>query len=136
MDALDTYTDQNFRDTIFRALRLLCGLTVLSVPLLWWRAGWGSAVLLVVGAAISGSGLWEWLRVMTAIMASMDSGGNPQAIAKVLTGFFVRLFLIVGVLYVSLRFLEGSVMALVAGLGSGIFCLMFESLRLAKSWTV
>ena len=30
-------------------------------------------VLLVVGALISGSGLYEWLRLMTAVMARMDA---------------------------------------------------------------
>jgi hypothetical protein len=40
------------------------------------------------------------------------------------------------VLYGSLKFLDGSVYALAAGLGLGVFSLTFEALRLVKSWTV
>jgi len=39
-------------------------------------------------------------------------------------------------LYGSLRFLHGSVFALIAGLALGILALSFEGIRLLKSWTV
>jgi len=89
-----------------------------------------------VGAAISGSGLWEWLRLMSAVMERMDVGGTSRPMAMVLTGFFLRLSLAVVVLYVSLKYLDGSVYALAAGLGLGIFALTFQALRLVKAWTV
>ena len=40
------------------------------------------------------------------------------------------------VLYVSLKFLDGSVYALAAGLAMGVFALSFEGLRLVRAWTV
>jgi hypothetical protein len=136
MVPLDSYSDADFRRTMLRALRLLAVLTAVLLPLLWWKLGWQSALLLLVGAAISGSGLWEWLRVMTAVMARMDMGGTPKPMGLLLTGFFLRLGLSIVVLYVSLKFLDGSVYALAAGLGLGIFALTVEALKLVKAWTV
>jgi hypothetical protein len=132
-----SYTDQDFQRTMVRTLRLLAILTAVALPVVWWKlGGWRSAVLLVVGAAISGSGLWEWLRLMTAVMARMDAGGNPRPMGRLLAGFFLRLGLTLAVLYVSLKFLNGSVYALAAGLAMGIIALTFEGLRLVKMWTV
>ena len=71
---MDTLTDADFKRTIWSALRLIAVVTAVATPLVWWKMGWQSAVLLLVGAAISGSGLYEWLRLMTAVMVRMDSG--------------------------------------------------------------
>jgi len=134
--AMESFTDADFKQTIWRALRLLAIVTVVGVPLVWWKSGWQSAVLLVVGAAISGSGLFEWLRLMTAVMARMDAGEKARPLGLVLLGFFLRLGLTVVLLYVSLKVLNGSVYALAAGLGLGVFALTVEGLRLMKAWTV
>jgi hypothetical protein len=104
--------------------------------LVWWKLGWPSAALLIVGAAISGSGLFEWLRLMSAVMVRMDGGGAARPMAMVLVGFFLRLAGAVVLLYVSLKFLNGSVYALAAGLALGVFALAVEGLRLMKAWTV
>ena len=136
MKALETFTDADFRQTILRALRLLAVIAVVGALLLWWKLGWQSAALLMVGAVISGSGLWEWLRLMTAVMARMDAGGVAKPMGMVLLGFFVRLAATVALLYVSLKVLNGSVWALAAGLALGVFSLSVEGLRLRKAWTV
>jgi hypothetical protein len=137
---LSEFTDADFRATILRALRLLLVLTLVCLPLIWWKYGWRSGVLLLVGAGISASGLWEWLRLLTAVMRRMDAPGGDAAamrpMALVVFGFFVRLVLVVGVLYGSLKLLEGSVVAIAAGLGLGIVSLTIEGLRLVKAWTV
>ena len=57
MREMASFSDEDFRRTILRALRLLAVVTVVVAPILWWKLGWQSAVLLLVGAAISGSGL-------------------------------------------------------------------------------
>jgi hypothetical protein len=133
---MESFSDEDFKRTIMRALRLLVVVTVVVAPLLWWKLGWQSAVLLLVGAAISGSGLFEWLRLMTAVMARMDSGAKARPMGMVLLGFFVRLGLTVVLLYVSLKLLNGSVYALAGGLALGVFALSVEGLRLMKAWTV
>jgi len=133
---MDTLTDADFKRTIWKALRLMVVVTVVAAPLVWWKMGWQSALLLVVGALISGSGLFEWLRVMTAVMVRMDGGEKARPMGMVLFGFFLRLGLTLGLLYVSLKVLNGSVYALAAGLALGVFALSIEGLRLVKAWTV
>jgi hypothetical protein len=134
--SMDSFSDADFKRTMRSALRLLVVITVVATPLVWWKLGWQSAVLLLVGAAISGSGLWEWLRLMTAVMVRMDEGAKARPMGMVLFGFFLRLGLTVVLLYVSLKVLNGSVYALAAGLALGVFALTVEGLRLMKAWTV
>ena len=133
---MDSLTDADFKRTIWSALRLMAVVTAVAAPLVWWKMGWQSAVLLLVGALISGSGLFEWLRLMTAVMVRMDGGEKARPMGLVLAGFFLRLGLTVVVLYVSLKVLNGSVYALAAGLALGVFALSIEGLRLMKAWTV
>ncbi len=136
MRAMESFSDEDFKRTILRALRLLAVVTAVAAPILWWKLGWQSAVLLLVGALISGSGLFEWLRLMTAVMARMDGGAKARPMGMVLLGFFLRLGLTVVLLYVSLKVLNGSVYALAGGLALGVFALSVEGLRLMKAWTV
>ena len=140
MKSFDTYSDDDFKRSIWSALRMIAIAVVIGVPLLWWKLGWQSAVLLAVGAVISGSGLFEWLRLMTALMARMDSGGATpvpvRPLTPVLMGFFLRLGLALALLYGSLKLLDGSVYALIGGLALGVAALSIEGLRLIKSWTV
>ncbi len=137
MDAsFSNFTDDDFKRTIRSAIRLLVIVTAVALPLVGWKLGWPSAGLLLVGAVISGSGLWEWLRLMTAVMVKMDGGGEARPMGRVLLGFFARLGLTVVLLYGSLKVLSGSVYALAAGLALGVFCLSIEGVRAMKAWTV
>lgn len=136
MISLADFSDEDVRRVMLRALRLMLIIAVLAGAVIWWKMGWQSAALLAVGAAISGSGLWEWLRLMSAVIARMDGGDRARPMGMVLTGFFLRLGLAIALLYVSLRFLDGSVYALVAGLALGVFALTFEALKMVKAWTV
>ena len=129
-------TDEDVRRTLSRALRLLAILAIAGVALSWWKLGWQSAALLAVGAGISASGLWEWTRLMTVVISRMDAGAEPRPVGTVLVGFFLRLGVALVALYVSLKYLDGSVYALVAGLALGMVALTIEALRLVRSWTV
>ncbi|HEY0263878.1 MAG TPA: ATP synthase subunit I [Granulicella sp.] len=133
---LEGYSDEDFKQTVWRAIRLVVIVTVVATPLVWWKGGWASAALLLLGAAISGTGLWEWLRLMSTVMLSMDGGGKGTPVAGVLIGFFVRLGIAIVLLYVSLKYLDGSVYALAAGLVLGVVCLTIEGLRMLNAWTV
>jgi hypothetical protein len=142
MNFASQFSDEDFRRTMLSALRLLAILAVILAVLVGWKLGWQSAALLLVGAAISGAGLWEWLRLMTAVMVRMDANQDSAAPQKVrplglvLVNFFLRLGLTVVVLYVSLKVLHGSVYALAGGLVLGVFALSVEGIRLMKAWTV
>ena len=129
-------TDEDVRRAMHRALRLLAILAAAGVALAWWKLGWQSAALLAVGAGISASGLWEWTRLMTVVISRMDAGAEARPVGIVLVGFFLRLGVALVALYVSLRYLDGSVYALVAGLALGMVALTIEALRLVRSWTV
>jgi hypothetical protein len=136
MLTMENLSDADFKRTMLSALRLLAIITVVAAPIVWWKMGWPSALLLLIGALISGSGLYEWLRLMTAVMARMDSGAQARPMGRILVAFFLRLGLTVVLLYVSLKLLNGSVFALASGLALGIFSLTVEGLRLMKLWTV
>jgi hypothetical protein len=128
----DTLTDADVRNAMLAAIRLLAVFTVVAAALFWWRSNWQSAVLLLVGAAISSTSLWEWLRLMTAINERMDAGGTPRPMGMILFGFFARLALTLVVLYGSLKYLHGTVLALAAGLGLGLVSLCIEAFKLLK----
>ena len=125
-------TDADVRNTMLASIRLLLILAVVAAALFWWRMNWQSAVLLLVGSAISSTSLWEWLQLMTAINQRMDAGETPRPMGMILFGFFTRLGLTVVVLYVSLKYLNGTVLALAAGLGLGLISLVIEASRLLK----
>ncbi len=129
-------SDEDVRQTMLRALRLLAVLAVVGLALAWWKLGWQSAVLLAVGAVISATGLWEWMRLMAVVISRMDAGAEARPVGTVLVGFFMRLGIALVALYVSLRYLDGSVYALATGLALGMIALTIEALRLVRSWTV
>jgi hypothetical protein len=125
-------TDADVRSVMLASIRLVLILSLVATALFWWRSSWQSALLLVVGAAISSTSLWEWLRLMTVINQRMDAGQTPRAMGLIVFGFIVRLGLTVVVLYVSLKYLHGTVFALAAGLGLGLLSLSIEAFRLLK----
>jgi hypothetical protein len=128
----DTLTDADVRRTMLAAIRLLLVLSTIGAALFWWRMNWQSAVLLIVGSAISCTSLWEWLRLMTAMNQRMDAGANPRPMGLIVLGFFTRLGLTLIALYASLKYLQGTVFALAAGLGLGLVSLIFEASKLLK----
>lgn len=125
-------TDADVRSVMTSAVHLLVVLAAVAAALFCWRAGWQSAVLVVVGAAISAMSLWDWLRLATAINRRMDAGQQPRPVGAVIFGLATRLVLTLAVLYVSLRYLHGTVLALAAGLGLGLLSLLIEALRLLR----
>ena len=134
--SLAAFTDADLRGTMVAALRLLAILALFAAALFWWKRGWQSAAMVLIGAAISAASLWEWLRLMTALNSHMDAGGTPRPMGKVIAGFLLRLALTVVVLYGSLKFLHGTVIGLAVGLGLGMVSLTVEALRLTKRWTI
>jgi hypothetical protein len=136
VDSETSFTEGDVRAVLVRTVRLLAIFAAVGMVVAGLKMGWRSSVLLLVGSAISATGLWEWIRLMGAIMERVDGAENVRPMGMVLVGFFLRLGLTIGVLYVSLKFLHGSVIALALGLGLGIVALIFEVIRLARSWTM
>lgn len=136
METLPSFTEGDVRAVLARTIRLIAILTAVAMVAVGFKLGWRSSVLLMVGAAISATGMWEWMRLMSAIMERVEGAVAVRPMGMVLTGFFLRMGLTIAVLYVSLKFLHGSVIALALGLGLGIIALLFEVIKLARAWTV
>jgi hypothetical protein len=136
METLPSFTEGDVRAVLARTIRLVAILAAVGAVVVGLKMGWRSSVLLRVGAGISATGMWEWMRLMSAIMERVEGAVTVRPMGMVVTGFFLRMGLTIAVLYVSLKFLHGSVIALALGLGLGILALLFEVIRLARSWTV
>ena len=148
MSEIAGLTDDDFLRTVQRAIRLTAVLICVGDPLVWWKMGGGSVVYLLLGGVISGSSLWQGLRLMTVVMRQMDAQKNQpdaghsreQQRSPSLTPVFLGLVLHAGialvVLYVTLKTLNGSAYALGAGFLAGVFALSVEAFRIMRAWTV
>jgi ATP synthase I chain len=125
-------TDAQLQGVLRRALRLVIILTLLLVIAFTAAMGWQSGLLALVGGAISWTGIREWSSLSTLVFARMDTQQPPRPMGRTLVMFFLRLGLVAVVLYVSLRCLNGTVYALIAGIGLAVVALSFESLRLLR----
>jgi len=157
------YTEAQAAGSLNRAIRLVGVLSILVTGVALWRGGWKAAGMAAVGTAISASGLWEWRRLMTTLLTQMTvqdavSAGRPDfseatamkrrggkaqdvpakkpVIGFVAATFTVRLVVVVAIVYVSLSYLHGSVLALVAGLALGVVALTVEGIWLLRSGTI
>jgi hypothetical protein len=123
-------TEEDVRGTLRNALRFAAVVTLIATPILWLWQGWQTWLLFVVGVVISATGIFEWLRLFSAIMARMEEGRVPSPMFPVLAMFFLRLALAGLLLYASLSSLHGSVYALLAGLAVSLLGMLEESVRL------
>jgi hypothetical protein len=87
-------------------------------------------MLLLAGAAISASGVYEAQRLIAAVNAHLDNAENVRPIGKVIGTFFLRLLIAGALLYGSLKCFHGSIYALIAGLCLAIVALSMEAVRL------
>lgn len=124
--------DADLRGALKAALRLLAVLAAVAAAVFAWRAGWRSGVLVLVGATISGASLWEWQRMVTWMNQHMDAGQTVKPTGSVLAGFGLRLIVTLAVLYGSVKFVHGTVLALAAGLALGVLALSVEAVRLIR----
>jgi hypothetical protein len=138
------FTDQDLRVVLNRALRSVVIAMVVGIPIIWVAWGWQSMVMFLVGGAIAATGILEWRQLMAAVLmrldvASMEPEGTrsskPRPMGPVLFWFFIRLVAAAGVLYVSLRSLDGKVAALLLGIALALVALVIEAIRLFRGWT-
>ncbi|MHB1840343.1 MAG: hypothetical protein ACYCPD_11345, partial [Acidobacteriaceae bacterium] len=98
--------------------------------ILWAWLGWRTWLTFVIGAAISATGIVEWLQLLSAMMSRMEEGRAPVPMGRVLIMFFLRLAVAGVLLYASLNSLHGSIYALLAGLAVSLLALSVECIRL------
>ena len=137
------FTDNDLRDVFNRALRTVIIALLVGIPLIWFAWGWRSMLLFVVGGVIAATGILEWRQLMAAILVRLDKtvdtagtrGDAPRPVGPVVFWFFVRLVAAAGLLYVSLRSLDGKVVALILGIALAVAALLVEALRLFRGWS-
>jgi hypothetical protein len=132
------FGDNDLRDVFNRALRSVVIALLIGIPIIWFAWGWRSMLLFVVGGVIAATGILEWRQLMAAILVRLDNAGTrgtPRPVGPVLFWFFVRLVAAAGLLYVSLRSLDGKVAALILGIALAVAALLVEALRLFRGWS-
>ena len=125
-------TDLALEALLKRAIRDTLLLGVIPAVLLLIASGWRNAAMLAVGALISAASILEWQRLIRLFNAKLDQHKTPRGAALVVSFFLVRLLVFAGAIYVSLKCFQGSVIALLCGLGLAVIALAFEALRLLK----
>ena len=133
MSLTSPMTDDDLREMLRRSLRTVLILALVLFVILTFTLGWQSGLLLLAGAAISYTGIIEWRSLALAVFAQLDHRQSARPMGRTLVMFFLRLGMVAAILYVSLKCLNGSVYALVAGIGLAVVALSLEALRLLRN---
>ncbi|HLY39579.1 MAG TPA: ATP synthase subunit I [Terracidiphilus sp.] len=115
-----------------RAMRNTLILGMLAAAAVWIGATWRDAAMLMVGTVISAASVWEWLRLAQTINARMDKQKSGMQTGVVVVLFMLRLAIFAAAIYVSLKFLHGSGIALLCGLALAVTTVGWEGLRLLR----
>jgi hypothetical protein len=133
------FSEQDLRTVLNRALRNILIAAGIGIPILWVGWGWRSMLLFLVGGVIAATGILEWRELMTAVLARFNTAGEigdaPRPMGPILFWFFVRLVAAGGLLYVSLKTLNGKAMAVLLGIALALISLFIEALRLLRGWS-
>jgi hypothetical protein len=113
-----------------RAMYKTLILGVIASTVLLIASGWRNASMLMVGALISAASIFEWQRLARLIRAKLDAEKTPRSAPAVVVFFILRLVLYGGAIYVSLRCLQGSAVALLCGLGLAALTILWQALRM------
>jgi hypothetical protein len=125
-------TDEAAAEVLTRALKWTLVLAAVGALALWIGAGWRTAAVFAVGGVISAASIFEWQRLMKLFNAKMDQKKTPGGAALVVAFFLVRLIFFAAAIYVSLKWIDGSAMALLVGLSLAVITLSWQALRLLR----
>jgi len=115
-----------------RALRNTLILGLISALAVAIGGGWRSGAMLATGMLISAASIWEWQRLILVMNARMDNQKTPASAPVVVLFFVLRLTVFAGVIYGSLKCFQGSVAALLFGLGLAVLAIGWEAIRLMR----
>jgi uncharacterized membrane protein YidH (DUF202 family) len=125
-------TDEALQTLLKRATRDTLILGLIPTAVLLVASGWRNATMLAVGTLISAASILEWQRLIRLINAKLDKQKTPRSALLVVTFFVLRLAVFAGAIYGSLKWFQGSVIALLCGLGMAVVATAWEALRLLK----
>ncbi|MFP5277530.1 MAG: hypothetical protein ACLGPM_10470 [Acidobacteriota bacterium] len=126
-------TDAGLEALLRRAIRITLVLGLLAALILWKASGWRNAAMLATGAAISAASIFEWQRLIRIINAKLDRQQLPRGAGLALAFFLLRLLVFAGVIYGSLKCFQGSVVALLCGLGLAVLAMVWQALSLLRN---
>ena len=125
-------TEEDLDALLKRSVRNTVILGLVPALVLLIASGWRNAAMLLTGALISAASLLEWQRLARLMNARMKRKQAPRGAALAVGFFLVRLLIFAGVIYGSLKCFQGSVIALLCGLGLAVLATAWEALRLLK----
>lgn len=127
------FTDADLKAALHRTLKTIALLAGVLFVALTATMGWQTGMLLLSGAIVSASGVFEWQRLIGAVNARLDHDKAARPAGRVAATFLLRLLLAAGLVYVSLKCFHGSVYALIAGLALAVVGLSIEAVRLVTN---
>jgi small-conductance mechanosensitive channel len=125
-------TDEGLEALLKRAVRLIVIVGLLATAVLWLASGWRNAAMLATGAAISAASIYEWRRLIRILNSKLDQKQAPRGVAVSLFFLVLRLTVFAGAIYGSLKGFQGSVVALLCGLGLAVVAMVWEAVRLLR----
>jgi hypothetical protein len=130
---LAALTDAGLQSLLRRAIKITVIIGLIAALILWKASGWRNAAMLATGAAISAASIYEWQRMIRIIIAKMDNKQLPGGAAISVVFFLLRLIAFAGAIHGSLKCFQGSVVALLCGLGLAVLATLWEALRLLRN---
>jgi uncharacterized membrane protein len=115
-----------------RAIRNTLILGLIPAAVVLFASGWRDAAMLATGTFISAASIFEWLRLTRVIYAKLNNQKTPRSAPAVVVFFVLRLTVYAGVIYGSLKCFQGSVIALLCGLGLAALAVGWEAVRLLR----
>jgi hypothetical protein len=125
-------TDEALQAMLRRALRNTLILGVFSSGAVLIGSNWRNGAMLLTGTVISAASILEWRHLVRVVNARLDNQRTPTSAAAVVLFFVLRLTIFAGVIYGSLKCFQGSVVALLCGLGLAALAVGWEVIRLLR----
>ena len=125
-------TEDAVQALLRRAIRNTLILGLLPALVILFVSGWRDAAMLVTGTLISAGSVFEWQRLIRVIYSKLNQEKTPRSAPAVVVFFVLRLTVYSGVIYASLKCFQGSVIALLCGLGLAALAVGWEAVRLLR----
>jgi hypothetical protein len=125
-------TDDQLAAKLLKAVRSTLILGAILAAVLGISSGWRNAAMMMTGAAISAASILEWRRLIGVINAKMDKKKTPRGAFLAVLFLVLRLTVFTLAIYGSLKCFQGSVAALLCGLGLAVLAVGWEVLQLLK----
>jgi len=125
-------TDAGLEALLRRAMRITLILGLVAALAVLIASGWRNAAMLAAGASISAASILEWQRMVRLVNSRLDRKQAPRGAVVVAIFFVLRLTVFAAVIYVSLKCFQGSLIALLCGLGLAVLAMAWEAIRLLR----